>query len=75
MSDAALAAAGIHPGTVRLSIGLEDIGDLLEDIDRGLAAARKAWRVAARSSGTCPWSRSSQPKRSSRPVNKKRLAL
>ena len=42
MSDEALAAAGIHPGTIRLSIGLEDAGDLLEDLDRGLAAAAKA---------------------------------
>ncbi|HEX8963740.1 MAG TPA: PLP-dependent transferase, partial [Rhodocyclaceae bacterium] len=42
MSDAALAAAGIHPGTIRLSIGLEDAGDLIEDVDRGLAAAQKA---------------------------------
>ena len=42
MSDAALVAAGIHPGTIRLSIGLEDSGDLIEDLDRGLAAAAKA---------------------------------
>ena len=42
MSDAALVAAGIHSGTIRLSIGLEDGGDLLEDLDRGLAAAAKA---------------------------------
>jgi O-acetylhomoserine (thiol)-lyase len=42
MSDAALVAAGIHPGTIRLSIGLEDSGDLLEDLDRGLAAAARA---------------------------------
>jgi O-acetylhomoserine (thiol)-lyase len=42
MTDTALAAAGIHPGTIRLSIGLEDVGDLLEDLDRGLAAAAKA---------------------------------
>ena len=41
MSDAALLAAGIHPGTIRLSIGLEDPDDLLEDLDRGLAAAAK----------------------------------
>jgi O-acetylhomoserine (thiol)-lyase len=39
MSDEALRAAGIHPGTIRLSIGLEDAGDLIEDLDRGLAAA------------------------------------
>ena len=42
MSDEALVAAGIHPGTIRLSIGLEDAGDLLDDLDRGLAAAAKA---------------------------------
>lgn len=42
MSDEALAAAGIHPGTIRLSIGLEDPKDLIEDLDRGLAAAAKA---------------------------------
>jgi O-acetylhomoserine (thiol)-lyase len=41
MSDAALRAAGIHPGTLRLSIGLEDAGDLIEDLNRGLAAAAK----------------------------------
>ncbi len=42
MSDAALEAAGIHPGTIRLSVGLEDAGDLIEDLNRGLAAAAKA---------------------------------
>jgi cystathionine beta-lyase/cystathionine gamma-synthase len=31
--------SGIGPGTVRLSIGLEDIGDLLADIDQALGAA------------------------------------
>ncbi len=34
MDDAALAAAGITPGTVRLSIGLEHPDDLLEDLAR-----------------------------------------
>lgn len=42
MSDDALRAAGIHPGTLRLSIGLEDVDDLIDDINRGLAAAQKA---------------------------------
>lgn len=42
MSDTALVAAGIHPGTIRLSIGLEDADDLIEDLNRGLAAAAKA---------------------------------
>ncbi|MBI4754920.1 MAG: O-acetylhomoserine aminocarboxypropyltransferase [Betaproteobacteria bacterium] len=42
MSPQALREAGIGEGTVRLSVGLEDADDLLEDIDRGLYAAQKA---------------------------------
>ena len=42
MDDAALARAGIGPGTIRLSIGLEDADDLLEDLKRALRAAEKA---------------------------------
>ena len=42
MDDAALAAAGITPGTVRLSIGLEHAEDLLEDLGRALYASQKA---------------------------------
>ncbi len=42
MDDAALARAGIGPGTIRLSIGLEDPADLLEDLKRALKAAEKA---------------------------------
>ncbi|MBU6305654.1 MAG: O-acetylhomoserine aminocarboxypropyltransferase, partial [Betaproteobacteria bacterium] len=41
MSDEALKAVGIHPGTIRLSIGLEDPRDLIDDLNRGLAAAAK----------------------------------
>ena len=41
MSPAALAAAGIDEGTVRLSVGLEDAEDLLEDLNRGLSAAKR----------------------------------
>jgi O-acetylhomoserine (thiol)-lyase len=41
MDDAALAAAGITPGTVRLSIGLEHPDDLVEDLARALRAARR----------------------------------
>ena len=41
MDDAALAAAGITPGTVRLSIGLEHADDLLEDLGRALRASQK----------------------------------
>jgi O-acetylhomoserine (thiol)-lyase len=41
MDDAALVAAGIGPGTIRLSIGLEDPADLVEDLGRALAASQK----------------------------------
>ena len=41
MDEAALQAAGIKGGTMRLSIGLEDVNDLLEDLGRGLKAAQK----------------------------------
>jgi O-acetylhomoserine (thiol)-lyase len=42
MSDEALAGAGIGPGTIRLSIGLEDPADLIDDLKRALRAAEKA---------------------------------
>ena len=42
MDDAALQAAGIGPGTIRLSIGLEDPADLIDDLKRALKAAEKA---------------------------------
>jgi O-acetylhomoserine (thiol)-lyase len=41
MDDAALAAAGIGPGTIRLSIGLEDPDDLIEDLAGALRAAQR----------------------------------
>ncbi len=41
MSDADLKKAGITAGTVRLSIGLEDAQDLIDDLDRALAASQK----------------------------------
>lgn len=42
MSDEALASAGIGQGTIRLSIGLEDADDLIDDLKRALKAAEKA---------------------------------
>ncbi len=42
MNDEALAGAGIGPGTIRLSIGLEDPDDLIDDLKRALKAAEKA---------------------------------
>jgi O-acetylhomoserine (thiol)-lyase len=42
MDDAALSSAGITQGTIRLSIGLEDPDDLIDDLKRALKAAEKA---------------------------------
>ena len=33
------AAVGVHPGTLRVSIGIEDAADLIDDLARALAAA------------------------------------
>ena len=41
MDAAALKQAGITPGTVRLSIGLEDADDLIDDLKRALRVAEK----------------------------------
>jgi O-acetylhomoserine (thiol)-lyase len=41
MSDEDLKKAGIGPGTIRLSIGLEDPEDLMGDLNLGLRAAAK----------------------------------
>ena len=42
MDDRALAAAGIGGGTLRLSVGLEHPGDLIEDLGRAIYASQKA---------------------------------
>ena len=41
MSDEDLKKAGIGPGTVRLSIGLEDVDDLVQDLERALSVAAR----------------------------------
>lgn len=51
MTDRELAAAGITPGLLRVSVGLEDIEDLQEDFAAALAVARD---VAATSAGASP---------------------
>jgi O-acetylhomoserine (thiol)-lyase len=38
LSDEELNAAGIRPGTIRISVGIEDASDLIWDIEQGLAA-------------------------------------
>jgi O-acetylhomoserine (thiol)-lyase len=42
MSDEALVQGGISQGTIRLSIGLEDPDDLIDDLQRALKVAEKA---------------------------------
>jgi O-acetylhomoserine (thiol)-lyase len=42
LSEPALEAAGVLPDLVRLSVGIEDLDDILFDLDRGLAAAERA---------------------------------
>ena len=42
MTDDALSNAGITQGTIRLSIGLEDPDDLIDDLKRALKAAEKS---------------------------------
>ena len=47
MSDEALASGGITQGTIRLSIGLEDPDDLIDDLKRALRTAEKASGASA----------------------------
>ncbi|WP_159835914.1 O-acetylhomoserine aminocarboxypropyltransferase [Burkholderia sp. 8Y] len=54
MDAAALAAAGIGPGRIRLSIGLEDPDDLIDDLKRGLKAAQKAAERGGDGANTTP---------------------
>jgi O-acetylhomoserine (thiol)-lyase len=42
LNDDELAAAGVRPGTIRLSVGLETLEDLIADLRRGLAATKSA---------------------------------
>ena len=46
LNDAELAGAGISGGSIRLSVGLENLDDLIWDLERGLRAAASADRVA-----------------------------
>jgi O-acetylhomoserine (thiol)-lyase len=47
LSDGELLAAGITAGTIRLSVGLETLDDLLWDLERGLDAATQVTHVGA----------------------------
>lgn len=46
MSDEALATGGISQGTIRLSIGMEDPDDLIDDLKRALKLAEKTVSTA-----------------------------
>ncbi len=41
LSEEQLVAAGVQPGLVRISVGIEDVEDILDDLDQALAAATK----------------------------------
>jgi O-acetylhomoserine (thiol)-lyase len=40
LSDTELEAAGVRPGTIRLSVGTESVDDLIWDLEQGLALVR-----------------------------------
>jgi O-acetylhomoserine (thiol)-lyase len=42
LDDKELAAAGVGPGTIRLSVGIEDTDDLIWDLEQGFARSRAA---------------------------------
>jgi cystathionine beta-lyase/cystathionine gamma-synthase len=52
--DAQLAAAGIAPGLLRCSVGLEDLEDLQADFEQALEAARAAVALTATAAGSAP---------------------
>jgi O-acetylhomoserine (thiol)-lyase len=40
LTDAELSAAGVSPGTIRLSVGIESVDDLIWDLEQGFRAAK-----------------------------------
>ncbi len=51
LSDAELSAAGVGPGTIRLSVGVEDVADLIWDLEQGFASVAQA--TGARGAAAC----------------------
>jgi O-acetylhomoserine (thiol)-lyase len=47
LSEAELRAAGVGPGTIRLSVGIEAVDDLIWDLEQGFARVREAAPVAS----------------------------
>ncbi len=60
LSEAELAAAGIAPGLLRVSVGLEDLEDLVSDFEAGLQAAARAGALTTpeQAPGSAPAGRS-----------------
>jgi O-acetylhomoserine (thiol)-lyase len=61
MDAAALAAAGINEGTLRLSIGLEDADDLIEDLKHALKASQRGPKWDSQQGATHDPEQNSQP--------------
>jgi O-acetylhomoserine (thiol)-lyase len=40
LSDEQLVACGVEPNMVRMSIGIEDVEDIIEDLEQALAQAK-----------------------------------
>lgn len=51
LTDAERAILGVEPGTLRLSIGIEDAPDLIDDLERALVAAARAGAPAGAGAG------------------------
>jgi len=51
LSDAQLDAGGVPPDLVRISVGIEDVEDILWDLDQALAAATKDTAAASAPAG------------------------
>ena len=57
LDDAALAEAGITPGLLRCSVGLEDLDDLIADFDHALATAAATVTIGGDPSDAAPAAR------------------
>lgn len=47
LDERELEAAGVHPGTIRLSVGIEDVDDLIWDLEQGFARVHAAAAATA----------------------------
>jgi O-acetylhomoserine (thiol)-lyase len=47
LTDDELSAAGVSPGTIRLSVGIEDVEDLIWDLEQGFRATKRPGAATA----------------------------